>query len=81
MTRTKSAYLIFIALLLSPMMANADLVTWEFNGEIDDVDGSPGAYTHVAHEGGFDLGDYSRIGQWLGRVEQQKGFVPMRARA
>ena len=39
------------------------------------------AYTHVAHEGGFNLGDYSRIGQWLGRVEQQKGFVPMRARA
>ena len=42
MTRTKSAYLTFIALLLSPMMASADLVTWEFTGEIDEVDGSPG---------------------------------------
>ena len=39
------------------------------------------AYTHVAHEGGFDLGGYPQVNQWLVRVEQQKGFVPMRARA
>ena len=39
------------------------------------------AYTHVAHEGGFDLGGYPRIGAWLGRVESQKRFVPMHARA
>jgi len=26
------------------------------------------AYTHVAHEGGFDLGDYPALRAWLGRV-------------
>jgi glutathione S-transferase len=26
------------------------------------------AYTHVAHEGGFDLGDYPAVRAWLGRV-------------
>jgi glutathione S-transferase len=35
------------------------------------------AYTHKAHEGGFDLGKYSSVREWLARVEQQPGFVPM----
>ena len=35
------------------------------------------AYTHVAHEGGFSLDAYPAIRQWLARVEQQPGFVPM----
>jgi glutathione S-transferase len=35
------------------------------------------AYTHKAHEGGFDLGKYSNVREWLTRVEQQPGFVPM----
>ncbi|HVI91141.1 MAG TPA: glutathione binding-like protein, partial [Dongiaceae bacterium] len=26
------------------------------------------AYTHVAHEGGFDLGAYPAVQAWLGRV-------------
>jgi glutathione S-transferase len=38
------------------------------------------AYTHVAHEGGFDLGRYSNIRAWLMRVQQQENYVPMRAR-
>lgn len=36
------------------------------------------AYTHVAHEGGFDLAEYPRIRAWLRRVEAQPDFVPMR---
>ena len=36
------------------------------------------AYTHVAEDGGFDLGAYPRIEQWLKHVRQQPGFVPMR---
>ena len=28
------------------------------------------AYTRVAHEGGFDLGDYPAVQRWIGRVEQ-----------
>jgi glutathione S-transferase len=36
------------------------------------------AYTHVADEGGFDLGNYPQIRAWLERVEMQDGFVPMK---
>ncbi len=35
------------------------------------------AYTHVADEGNFDLGDYSAIRTWLDRVRNQPGHVPM----
>ena len=35
------------------------------------------AYTHVADEGGFDLGKYSAIRGWLARVESEPGHVPM----
>jgi glutathione S-transferase len=37
------------------------------------------AYTHVAHEGGFDLTRYPAIGSWLERVAAQPGHVPMDA--
>jgi glutathione S-transferase len=37
------------------------------------------AYTHCAHEGGFDLGKYSNVSAWLERVSSQSGFVPMAA--
>ena len=35
------------------------------------------AYTHVAHEGGFDLSGYRAIGRWLERVRATANFVPM----
>jgi len=35
------------------------------------------AYTHVAHEGGFDLADFPAIGAWLARVRGQPGHVTM----
>lgn len=35
------------------------------------------AYTHVAHEGGFDLGCYSGINRWLDRISRLPNFVPM----
>ena len=34
-------------------------------------------YTHVAHEGGFDLSDYPHIKQWIKRVQAQPGYVGM----
>ncbi|MDA0706448.1 MAG: glutathione S-transferase family protein [Proteobacteria bacterium] len=37
------------------------------------------AYTHVAEEGGFDLGKYTNIKTWFRRVESQAGFIPMKA--
>jgi glutathione S-transferase len=35
------------------------------------------AYTHVAHEGGFDLSRYPHITAWLARVKTQLGHVPI----
>lgn len=35
------------------------------------------AYTHVAHEGGFDLAQFPAIQQWLARVKRQPGYVGM----
>ena len=37
------------------------------------------AYTHVAEEGGFDLGAYPAVTAWLGRVAAAPGYVPMSA--
>lgn len=37
------------------------------------------AYTHVAHEGGFDLAGYPAIRDWLERVAAQPGHIPISA--
>ena len=33
------------------------------------------AYTRVAHEGGFDLRDYSSVRRWVGEAEQALGVI------
>jgi glutathione S-transferase len=33
------------------------------------------AYTHVAHEGNFDLGEYPAIRAWLDRIAAQPGHI------
>ncbi len=35
------------------------------------------AYTHVAHQGGYDLTCYPSIRDWLARVEAQPGYIAM----
>lgn len=35
------------------------------------------AYTQVAHQGGYDLGNYPLVRAWLQRVWSQPGLVPM----
>ncbi|MBD1550716.1 glutathione S-transferase family protein [Pseudomonas typographi] len=35
------------------------------------------AYTHVAHEGGFDLEPFPAVRAWLARVAQQPGYTTM----
>jgi glutathione S-transferase len=35
------------------------------------------AYTHVADEGGFDLGPFPRVRGWLDRVRNRPGFAPI----
>ena len=37
------------------------------------------AYTHVAHEGGFDLAPYPRVRAWIERCAAQPGHVPIDA--
>jgi glutathione S-transferase len=37
------------------------------------------AYTHVAHEGGFDLEGYRAVRAWLERVAAEPGHVPIDA--
>ena len=39
------------------------------------------AYTHVAHEGGFDLAAYPNVRGWLGRVAAEPGHVAITHRA
>ena len=34
-------------------------------------------YTHVAHEGGFDLGGFPTVRAWLQRVADQPDHIPM----
>jgi glutathione S-transferase len=36
------------------------------------------AYTHVAHEGGFELSPYPAVEAWLERVRSQPGHITMR---
>jgi glutathione S-transferase len=35
------------------------------------------AYTHVAHEGGFDLATFPAVRAWLERVAAEPGHVPI----
>jgi len=35
------------------------------------------AYTHVSHEGGFDLSKYTHIQRWLKQVEEESNYVSM----
>jgi glutathione S-transferase len=37
------------------------------------------AYTHVADEGGFELGRFPAIGEWLGRISSLPGYVSIDA--
>lgn len=45
--------------------------------EVSIADISLYAYTHVAHEGGFDLSVYPAIGRWLERIASLPGYVGM----
>jgi glutathione S-transferase len=37
------------------------------------------AYTHVADEGGFEIGRFQAIGEWLGRLSSLPGYIPIDA--
>lgn len=46
-------------------------------GECSLADISLYAYTHVAHEGGFELDEYPAIRAWLARIEQLEDYAGM----
>jgi glutathione S-transferase len=52
---------------------------WLVGGGMTIADVSLYAYTHVAGEGGFDLGRYPAIEGWLARVAAQPGHVTIDA--
>ena len=47
------------------------------NGRYSIADIALYAYTHVAHEGGFDLAAYPLVRAWIDRVKAQPGYVDM----
>jgi glutathione S-transferase len=49
------------------------------NGALTLADIALYAYTHLAHEGGFDLEPYPSIRAWLDRVASEPGHVPIEA--
>jgi len=50
---------------------------WLVGGAITLADIALYAYTHVAHEGGFDLAPYPAIRAWLDRVAREPGHIPI----
>jgi glutathione S-transferase len=50
---------------------------WFVDGHYTLADIALYAYTHVANEGGFDLGPYSAIRAWLERVRAQPKHIPI----
>jgi len=59
------------------VMENQLAQTPFFVGEPSLADVALYAYTHVAHEGGFDLAPYPAVRAWLDRFAALPGFVPM----
>ena len=51
-----------------------------FAGDYSIADIALFAYTHVAGEGGFPLGDFPKIRGWIERVMEQPKFLPMSTR-
>jgi len=52
--------------------------TWMAGEDFTIADIALFAYTHVAHEGGFDLTEYPAIRAWIQRIESRPNFVEMK---
>ena len=50
---------------------------WFAGGRYSIADIALYAYTHVAHEGGFDVAPYKAIGRWMDRIRSEPGHVPV----
>jgi glutathione S-transferase len=72
--RTKGGYR-----ALDAMERHLDARTFLVGESYSIADISLYAYTHVAHEGDFDLTPYPAIRSWLERVAAQPGHIPIDA--
>ncbi len=63
---------------LSVMEGHLHLRDFFVGGRYSIADIALYAYTHVAHEGGFDLSTYPALGAWLERVSAQPGHISIR---
>jgi glutathione S-transferase len=50
---------------------------WFVGGHYSIADVALYAYTHVAHEGGYDLARFPSVGAWLARVKAQPRHLPI----
>ncbi|MDE0409997.1 MAG: glutathione S-transferase family protein [Alphaproteobacteria bacterium] len=62
---------------LAVMESHLGRSDWFGGGGMTIADIALYAYTHVADEGGFDLGVYPGVRAWLDRVAAEPGHVPM----
>ena len=62
---------------LGVMEAHLKSNDWFAGGRYSIADIALFAYTHCAHEGGFDLGRFPAVRAWLARVESQPSHIAM----
>ena len=64
---------------LAALERHLDGREWVVGNGMTIADISLYAYTHVAHEGGFDLDPYPRVRAWQERLAAEPGHVPIDA--
>lgn len=64
---------------LAALDGHLDGRDWLVGDAFSIADVSLYAYTHLAEEGGFDLGPYPAVRAWLERVASRPGHVPLEA--
>jgi glutathione S-transferase len=64
---------------LAALERNLETREWLVGDEMTIADISLYVYTHVAHEGGFDLAPYTTLRAWFDRVAAEPGHVPIDA--
>jgi glutathione S-transferase len=62
---------------LGVMQTHLQANDWFAGGRYSIADIALYAYTHCAHEGGFDLARFPAVRAWLARVESQPLYIPM----
>jgi glutathione S-transferase len=60
--------------VMEQQLAKTDFLTGD---QLTTADISLYAYTHVAHEGGFDLQPYQGLKRWLARIASYPGYIDM----